>query len=61
MILPVDGKYDVSEIFAEVNVPLLADKPFADVLSIDGAVRYSDYSTTGEATTWKTGLTWAPV
>jgi outer membrane receptor protein involved in Fe transport len=35
--------------------------PFADKLTVDGAVRYSDYSTTGDATTWKTGLTWAPV
>ena len=61
VLLPVDGKYDVSEIFAEVNVPLLADQPFADVLSVDGAIRYSDYSTTGGATTWKAGLTWAPV
>ncbi len=61
VLLPSDGKYDVSEIFAELNVPLLADKPFADVLSVDGAIRYSDYSTTGSATTWKAGLTWAPV
>ena len=61
VLLPVDGKYDVSELFAEVNVPLLADKPFADVLSVDGAIRYSDYSTTGSATTWKAGITWAPV
>ena len=46
---------------AEINVPLLSERPFADKLSVDGAVRYSDYSTTGGATTWKAGLTWAPV
>jgi iron complex outermembrane recepter protein len=61
VLLPVDGKYDVSELFAEVNIPLVADQPFADILSVDGAVRYSDYSTTGTATTWKAGLTWGPV
>jgi outer membrane receptor protein involved in Fe transport len=61
VILPVKGRYDVSEIFGEVSVPLLEGAPFADKLTIDGAVRYSDYSTTGDATTWKTGLTWAPV
>ena len=61
MLLPSDGRYDVSEVFAEVNVPLLSERPFADKLSVDGAVRYSDYSTTGGATTWKAGLTWAPV
>src|SRR5688572_14904664 len=60
-LLPSDGRYDVSEVFAEVNVPLLSERPFADKLSVDGAVRYSDYSTTGGATTWKAGLTWAPV
>jgi iron complex outermembrane recepter protein len=61
VILPSEGRYDVSEIFAEVNIPLLSGLPFADRLSVDGAVRYSDYSTTGTATTWKAGLTWAPV
>lgn len=59
-LLPSNGEYDVSEVFAEISVPLLEGAPFADKLSIDGAFRYSDYSTTGDATTWKTGLTWAP-
>jgi iron complex outermembrane recepter protein len=31
------------------------------VLSIDGAYRISDYSTTGSATTWKTGFIWSPI
>ena len=61
VILPSDGRYDVAEVFAEVNVPLLEDQPFADALSVDGALRYSDYSTTGSATTWKAGVAWAPV
>ena len=61
VILPTEGSYDVAEIFAEVNVPLLAGQPFAETLSVDGAIRYSDYSTTGGATTWKAGVTWAPV
>jgi outer membrane receptor protein involved in Fe transport len=61
VILPTRGSYDVSEVFAEVNVPLLRGQPFAEKLSVDGAIRYSDYSTTGGATTWKAGLTWAPV
>src|SRR5688572_4109212 len=60
-LVPSHGRYDVSEVFAEINVPLLSERPFADKLSVDGAVRYSDYSTTGGATTWKAGLTWAPV
>jgi iron complex outermembrane recepter protein len=60
-MLPEDGRYDVAEVFGELNVPLLEDKAFAKLLSLDGAVRVSDYSTTGSATTWKTGLIWAPV
>ena len=55
------GGYDVSEAFAEVRVPLLRGKPFADVLAIDGAVRYSDYSNFGSTETWRAGLEWAPV
>ena len=58
---PVIGRYDVAEVFAEVNVPLLEQAPFAEILSVDGAVRFSDYSTTGDATTWKLGLIWSPV
>jgi iron complex outermembrane receptor protein len=54
-------RFDVSEAFTEVSVPLLREQPFADVLSVDAAFRVSDYSTTGSATTWKTGLIWSPI
>ena len=60
-LLPQGGEYDVMEAFGEINVPLLKDRAFADFLAIDGALRLSDYSTTGSATTWKTGLIWSPV
>ncbi|MGM0429528.1 MAG: TonB-dependent receptor plug domain-containing protein [Pseudomonadota bacterium] len=53
------GEYDVSEIYSEVSVPLLADKAFVRDLSFDAAVRLSDYSTIGNTTTWKAGLDWA--
>jgi len=52
------GDFDVSEIFAEVTLPLLADLPMVRQLDLDLAVRYADYSTIGNATTWKTGLSW---
>ncbi|WP_439106044.1 TonB-dependent receptor domain-containing protein [Congregibacter sp.] len=55
------GDYDATDIFLEVSVPLLEGAPFAESLVIDAAVRGSDYSTIGEAFTWKTGLSWAPV
>lgn len=53
------GAYDVAELFAETAVPLLADKPFARNLSVDAAVRYSDYSTVGHTLAWRWGVDWA--
>jgi iron complex outermembrane receptor protein len=54
------GRFDVSEVFAEIRVPILADKPFADVLAIEGAARHSDYSNFGSVDTWRAGLEWGP-
>jgi iron complex outermembrane recepter protein len=55
------GGFDVSEVFGEVNVPLLTDLPFARLLSIEAAVRRADYSQSGGATAWKAGAIWEPV
>jgi len=57
---PTKGSYDVKEAYAELNAPLLADVPFADLLELNGAVRFSDYSTSGSTTTFKAGLNWKP-
>jgi outer membrane receptor protein involved in Fe transport len=58
---PLDGKYDVKEAYAEAVVPLATDAPFAKNLEINGAARYTDYSTSGSVGTWKLGATWQPV
>ena len=55
------GDYDVTDVFAEVRVPIFADRSFAREFTVDAAVRQADYSTLGEATSWKFGATWAPV
>ena len=52
------GDFDVSEVFAEITLPLLADLPMMRQLDLDLAIRFADYSTIGNATTWKTGLSW---
>ncbi len=52
------GSFDVSEVFAELQVPLLSDRTLARSLALDLGVRYSDYSSVGEVTTYKSGLTW---
>jgi outer membrane receptor protein involved in Fe transport len=55
------GSFDVKEVFGEVNLPLLSDLPFAEDLSIGGAIRYSDYSTIGSTTTWKVSGAYSPI
>lgn len=57
----VSGSYDVFEVFGEVSVPILADMAFAHDLTLDGAVRFSDYSTIGSTVTWNAGGSWSPV
>ncbi len=57
----VEGDYNVREIFGELTVPVLVNQPFAEALSIDAAIRYADYSTTGGSTSWKLGSSWQPV
>ena len=59
--LPTSGGYDVDEAFAEVRLPLLRDIPFIHRLELNGAARFSDYSTSGSTTTFKAGVNWAPV
>lgn len=55
---PTSGSYDVEELFAEFNVPLLAAADGIRRLDLSLAARYSDYSTFGGETTGKAGLRW---
>ena len=55
------GQFDVKEAFAELNFPLLADRPFFHLLSASAAIRLSDYSTVGRTTTWKVDGIWSPI
>ncbi len=57
---PTSGRYDLYEVYMEVDVPILADKPFAEELRFEGAVRFSDYGDYDE-TTWKAGVRWSPI
>jgi iron complex outermembrane recepter protein len=54
----VRGSYDVKEIFGEIGLPILKDLPLIKSLTIEGAVRLSDYSTTGTSTTWRVNGDW---
>ena len=53
--------WDVWEVNAEGVIPLAKGMRFAEDLELNGAVRYTDYSTTGPVTTWKVGLNYAPI
>jgi iron complex outermembrane receptor protein len=59
--LPTRGGYDVEEAYFELNAPLLAHQPFAELLELNGAVRFSDYSTSGSTTTLKGSANWKPI
>ena len=58
LTLPTQDKISqsVSEAAIEVDVPLISGAAFMDALNLSGAVRYTDYDTSGAYTTWKLGL-----
>ena len=55
------GQFDVWELFGELNVPLLKDRPFAHLLSVGAAGRYSRYSTVGSTKAYQFNGIYAPV
>jgi iron complex outermembrane receptor protein len=58
---PTIGRYSVREAYAEVNIPILKGVSFADLLSVDLATRYSDYSNFGNTTNSKASVMWKPI
>ena len=58
---PIRGSYNVKEVFLETVVPLAADQGWAKNLDLNAAARRTDYSTSGQVTTWKAGLTYKPI
>ncbi|HEY4078688.1 MAG TPA: TonB-dependent receptor [Rhizomicrobium sp.] len=63
---PAQGNESVSEADIEFDVPLIKDLPFAQLVSLNTAYRYTQYAASGEgshssfsANTWKVGLEWS--
>lgn len=55
-------KFTVKEAYAEIDLPLLKDLPFAKELTVRGAGRVSDYNTTtGTVWAWNVDGIWAPI
>ena len=50
-----NGSENVKEGFGELAIPVLKDIVLAKNLNLDGAFRYTDYSTSGGITSWKMG------
>jgi iron complex outermembrane receptor protein len=58
---PTSGKYQVREAYLETNIPLLKGVAFADLLSLNLASRYSDYSNFGSTRNSKASFMWKPI
>src|SRR5690606_25069867 len=56
----VNGKIEVKEAFAETVVPVVRDITGVRSFELNGAVRLTDYNTSGDVTTWKLGAVYEP-
>lgn len=56
---PTSGSFSSTEVYGEIEIPLLADIPLIDRLTINLQGRYSDFSNFGGADTYKVGVDWA--
>jgi iron complex outermembrane receptor protein len=52
------GAANVNEGYLEFAVPVVKDLPLVQSFELNGAARYTEYSTSGSVTTWKLGGIW---
>ncbi|WP_432788017.1 TonB-dependent receptor domain-containing protein [Novosphingobium rhizosphaerae] len=57
---PASGRISVKELAGQIDIPLVADKPFMRELGIGAAARVSNYSTTGTVTSYEADARWRP-
>ena len=55
---PLAGEYNIREVYTELGVPVLKDRPFVKSLDLSLAGRRAEYSLSGGVTTWKYGFNW---
>jgi iron complex outermembrane recepter protein len=55
---PVNGGFDVYELFGESRIPIISDMPFAKDVSLELGYRFSDYSSVGDTNTYKVAGDW---
>ena len=54
------GTITARDVYLEMRIPLLRDRPAAHSLDLDLGARYVDYSTFGGRTAWQGTLRWQP-
>ena len=57
----IHGGFHVGELFTEMRLPLLDEKPGAYMLGLEGGYRYSSYTSGFNTNTFKLGVEWAPI
>ena len=58
---PLQGGYNVKEVYAELFVPILKDIPFVHALNLTIGDRYSKYNNFGSTNNTKVALEWRPI
>jgi len=58
---PIHAGFHVAEVFSEMSLPIMDDKPGAYALSTNAGYRYSNYTDGFNTNTYKFGIEWAPV
>lgn len=56
--LVTEGDDSVTEVFGEIEIPLVAGQPFFEELTFNGSARWFDYDSAGDDYVWKAGLNW---
>jgi iron complex outermembrane receptor protein len=56
----IGGSYDTKEVYGEIKMPIVQDRPFIHALNLEAGYRYSDYSTVGGVSTYKAGGDYSP-
>jgi outer membrane receptor protein involved in Fe transport len=57
---PANGAIGVNEVAVQLDIPLLADAPFAKRLTLGTAFRHSSYTTSGGVNSYAADIKWTP-
>ena len=60
-VLNDGGSFSVWEAFGEVMLPIITDQPFFEELTVQGGVRFAEYTTVGSTLSWGVSATWSPI